>query len=227
VTHIDAQIGHFLYHLRAWDLDANSLIMFTADHGDMIGDHHLWRKTLPYEGSARIPFLVAPSAGMGIDGRQVTDEVVELQDVMPTLLDAAGAPIPDTVDGRSVLPLLRGESNGWRDYVLGEHPTPIGEMYYVTDGHEKLAWLSRQNRVLFFNLDDDPKEERDRATDPACADRVSLWKQRLIDELKPREMGHVEGDDLVALTGPPIRFSPNHEKYVVGEPEPRIPPWRA
>ncbi|MFQ5809762.1 MAG: arylsulfatase [Armatimonadota bacterium] len=227
VTHIDAQIGHFLYHLGAWDLADNTFVMFTSDHGDMLGDHHLWRKTTPYEGSARIPFIVCPPAGMGIDGRQAVDPVVEIQDVMPTLLDAAGVPIPDAVDGRSVLPLMRGDTAGWRDYILGEHTTALGETYYVTDGHEKLVWLSRQNRLLFFNLDDDPQEERDRASDPAAADRVSLWKQRLIDELHLRDMGHTDGDELVQLTGPPIRFGPNHDKYVAGEPWPRVAPWRA
>lgn len=227
VTHIDAQIGHFLYHVRAWDLDENTFIMFVSDHGDMLGDHHLWRKTLPYEGSARIPFIVCPAPAMELEGRQAIDQVVEIQDVMPTLLDAAEVPIPETVDGRSVLALLRGDIAGWRDYVHGEHTTPVGEMYYVTDGHEKLVWLARQDRLLFFSLDEDPHEERDRVSDPACAERVKLWKQRLIDELLPRDMGLSDGKELIPPTGPTIRFSPNHDKYVVGQPQPRIPPWRA
>src|SRR5690606_22893619 len=99
-------------------------VCFVADHGEMLGEHHLFRKGFPYEGSARIPFLLAgPGLGPGI----VRDEVVELRDVMPTLLDLAGLPIPDQVEGRSVAPLARGQRvDGWRPYLHGEH-TLLGQ----------------------------------------------------------------------------------------------------
>ncbi len=120
VTFIDHQIGMLLYELQAVGEAANTMIVFCSDHGDMLGDHHLWRKTYAYEGSARVPFIVRPPATMKLPGHQVVDQVVELRDIMPTLLEAAGAPIPASVDGRSVLPLLRGETAGWREYLHGE-----------------------------------------------------------------------------------------------------------
>ncbi|NUQ01247.1 MAG: arylsulfatase [Armatimonadetes bacterium] len=219
VTHIDHQIGLFLYELSALGLLDNSLIVFTSDHGDMVGDHHLWRKTYAYEGSARVPFIVRPPRSLGLEPGQVIDQTVELRDVMPTLLEAAGVEIPGTVDGASVLPLLRGETAGWRDYIHGEHCTcysPMQENHYVTDGHEKLIWLPRLDRVQFFNLDEDPLEEHDRAADPAYAERCERWRQRLIAELLPREDGLTDGERLLPPTGPPRQFSPNHEQYVVG-----------
>ena len=75
---------------------ANTWFIFASDHGDMVGDHHLWRKTYAYEGSSRIPFIVTPPKHHQVT-RQVTDEVIELRDIMPTLLEAAQLAILNTV----------------------------------------------------------------------------------------------------------------------------------
>lgn len=220
VTFIDHQIGMLLYELQAVGEAANTMIVFCSDHGDMLGDHHLWRKTYAYEGSARVPFIVRPAPSMKLPANQVIDQVVELRDIMPTMLDAAGVPTPESVDGCSVLPLLRGETAGWREYLHGEHSacySPQQENHYVTDGHEKLIWLPRNgNRVQFFNLDDDPLETRDLAAEPEAADRVDLWTSRLIAELEPRGMGLTEGGRLTAPSGPPVHLAPHHDQFVAG-----------
>ena len=219
ITQIDAQIGLLLYHLRHNKLYQNTLLMFVADHGDMVGDHDLWRKTYAYEGSARVPFLVKPPTSSGLPRGQVIDPVVELRDVLPTILETCGCDIPPAVDGQSVLPLLRGERDGWREYLHGEHSqcySPLQENHYVTDGHEKLIWLTRANRLQFFNLDEDPLEVHDLANEPSAADRVQWWKQRLIAELRPRDMGLTDGQELLAPIGPPVGLGPLHEQYVVG-----------
>lgn len=219
VTFIDHQIGLLLYELVAVGQLDNSLIVFTSDHGDMVGDHHLWRKTYAYEGSARVPFIVRPPKACGLPAGQVIDQVVELRDVLPTLLDVAGVPIPERVDGRSVMPLLSGQTDGWRDYIHGEHAacySRLQENHYVTDGHQKLIWLTRQDRLQFFDLDQDPDELHDLAGDPAHADQVARWTRRLIDELLPRDMGLTNGRELLAPTGPPVPLGPNHDRWVVG-----------
>ncbi|MCC7491603.1 MAG: arylsulfatase [Fimbriimonadaceae bacterium] len=217
VTCIDHQIGRLLYELQRLRLDQTTTIVFCSDHGDMLGDHHLWRKTYAYEGSARVPFLVRPAPVLGLAGGQVVEQPVELRDILPTLLESAGVPLPDLVDGRSVLPLLRGETAGWRDYLHGEHATcyhPAAEHHYVTDGCEKLVWLPRADRLQFFDLTADPLETRDLAADPASADRVARWTGRLVAELEPRGLGLVESGRLVAQTDRPVvRLSPLHERY--------------
>jgi arylsulfatase len=111
ISFIDEQIGMVLAALERRGLLEKTLILFTADHGDMTGDHHLWRKSYPYEASSRIPFLVRWPESPGVGGaRGVTiDRPVELRDVLPTFLDTAGAPAVEGLDGRSILPLLRGE----------------------------------------------------------------------------------------------------------------------
>ena len=111
ITFIDHQIGRVLYELRHRDPQAysNTLIIFTSDHGDMMGDHHHWRKTYAYEGSARIPFIVKyPDTWRDVERGMKYDHPVELRDVMPTLLDAAEVDIPASVDGRSLLDIARG-----------------------------------------------------------------------------------------------------------------------
>ncbi len=102
ISFIDTQIGRLVNCMRRYAAETmkNTWILFTSDHGDMQGDHNLWRKTYAYEGSARIPFIVVPPPGSSEKNRSVAEEVVELRDVMPTLLEAAGVPVPSTVDGQ-------------------------------------------------------------------------------------------------------------------------------
>src|ERR1035438_4440389 len=89
-----------------------TLIVFFSDHGDMLGDHHLWRESYAYAASARVPMLVRWPAGMPSARRGSSmEQVVELADVLPTLLDAAAAPAGRPLDGRSLLPLIGGKGD--------------------------------------------------------------------------------------------------------------------
>ncbi len=198
VTHIDYQLGHLMQRLRRELRDelSNTLWLFTSDHGDMQGDHHLHRKCYAYEGSARIPFVVRYPRGLDLP-TGTFERVVGLQDVMPTLLEAAGVAIPDTVKGRSVLGAIRGEA--WREFLHGEHsPCYAMEqaMQYLTDGREKYVYLPYTGEEQLFDLVNDREELRDLARDPANAERVALWRQRLIAILEPRGDGFVEDGKL-------------------------------
>lgn len=214
ISFIDTQIGRLLNWMnrrRSGSL-RNTWFVFTSDHGDMQGDHNLWRKTYAYEGSARIPFLVVPPEGAGLSPRPVAEEVVELRDIMPTLLEAAGVTIPETVVGRSLLPLLQAPAEAWRRYIHGEHShcySPEQEMQYVTDGRRKFIWLPRLDREQFFDLDEDPGETRDLIHDPSRAEEIATWRGFLVAELEKRNCGWAVDGRLV----PP------------GE-EPLISPWR-
>jgi len=192
ISFIDTQIGRLMNWMRKQgpDVRDNTWILFTSDHGDMQGDHNLWRKTYAYEGSARIPFLVVPPPGLGGSQRTCADEVVELRDVMPTLLEAASLSIPDTVDGRTVLPLLSAPASNWRQYIHGEHCTcysPDQEMQYVTDGKRKFIWLPRMGLEQFFNLEQDPGETCNLIDNPTCQDEIQTWRGYLVAELDNRD----------------------------------------
>ena len=196
ISHIDYQLGYLLEMVQG-GLDRNLMMVFTADHGDMLGDHNLIRKCYAYEGSARIPFVVKyPNS---VDAPAGTFEhPVGLQDVMPTILEATGTPIPDSVTGTSVLKAARGEP--WRDYVHGEHSpcySPDNAMQYLTDGKEKYIWFPVRGEEQFFDLANDRQELHDRAHDAAFADRVSLWRNRLIAHLGERGDGFSDGEKLL------------------------------
>ena len=197
MTHIDHQINRFLEVLQEFGLRDNTYVCFTSDHGEMMGDHHLFRKAYPYEGSARVPMILKGPPGSGIGRGQVADQVVELRDVMPTLLDIAGLPIPESVEGQSFLPLARGAAVEWRPYLHGEHTIFDQSAQWLTDGHEKYVWYSGTGVEQLFDLDRDPRELRDLAAKPEAAARVALWRARLIEELSGREEGFTDGKELI------------------------------
>ncbi len=218
ITFIDHQIGRFLYEFNRIDHAAlqNTVIIFTSDHGDMLGDHHHWRKTYAYEGSAKVPFIVAFPRDWNIEGGQVIDAPIELRDIMPTLLDAAGVPVPDSVDGESLIGLCKGEREGWRSFVQGEHTycyTKEQGMQYVTDGREKYIWFHHTGREQFFNLVDDPMECRNLADDPGMQERIDIWRRRLADINERR--GDPRGSEgrLVPQPSGAITLSPNYWKW--------------
>lgn len=201
ISFIDTQIGRLMNWLRRHpSVNSNTWIVFTSDHGDMQGDHHLWRKTYAYEGSTRIPFLIVPPQGArDRPVRGVVDEVVELRDVMPTLLAVAGVPDPGTMDGANLVPLLDGPAEAWRACIHGEHSTCYAEaqeMQFVTDGRRKFVWLPRIGVEQFFDLEADPGECRNLVDDPAAAEEVARWRGYLIAELDQRDCGWVQDGKL-------------------------------
>jgi arylsulfatase len=185
ISHIDHVIGRFIESYERWVPEPTWWI-FTADHGEMLGDHHLFRKTYGYEGSARIPFLVIPPAGVR---NPVSHAPVLLEDIMPTLLEAAGLPCPSRVEGRSVLPLLSDPAAPWRPYLHGEHSAcydPHTGIQYLTDGRIKYIWHTFSGREELFDLTQDRDELHNLAGDFLHRDLLKFWHDRMISELAPR-----------------------------------------
>ncbi|MFH1743279.1 MAG: arylsulfatase [bacterium] len=196
INHIDDQINRLLNPVNGVDsmTGGDTIIIFTSDHGEMLGDHYLWRKTLPYEPSARIPLLIRPPKRFGITSGAVVDAAVCLEDIMPTVLSMVGLEPPETVDGRNLAPLMRSPDIEWRPYVHIEH-APIH--HTLTDGKEKYIWFVNDGREQFFRLSEDPNEIHDLAARPNHADRVSYWRSLLVKELANRPEGFSDGRSLV------------------------------
>ncbi len=206
INHIDDQLNRLLNPVTGIDAATrnNTIIIFTSDHGEMLGDHYLWRKTLPYEPSARIPFLIRPPGHMGITPGTVLEEAVCLEDIMPTVLSMVGIESPDTVEGRNLLPLMRGENVEWRPYIHIEH-APIH--HTLTDGKEKYIWFVNDGREQLFNLDEDPDELRDLAARPKHTGRLAHWRNLLVKELANRPEGFSDGNSLIPGVSYPAVYS--------------------
>lgn len=216
IHHIDHQIGRLLTYLHSNQLFHNTLIIFVSDHGDMLGDHNLWRKTYAYEGSTHIPLIIKLPHSHGKNVSHVDDPVL-LQDIMPTILDTIGEEIPKTVNGLSLLSLLKGDGPLPREYIHGEHSTCYSEeqeMQYITDGKVKYIWFPRIGTEQLFDLKNDPYECNDLSQIDTYKDELLKWRQRMVNELKPRNAGLTDGTKLVCQKGKPFLVSPNYAKRI-------------
>lgn len=215
VTFIDEQVGLILKALEERGMLDNTLILFTSDHGDMLGDHHHWRKTYVNEGSARIPMIVRWPKGTGHDEKRGTKlgQPVELRDVLPTFIDAAGGKSPKELDGDSLLKLVRDPSAAWRPYIDLEHSQCYDETNRwngLTDGHWKYAFNAHDGSEQLFDLDHDPGELNDLASDAAHSDALKLWRGRLVEHLSERGEPFVRDGKLVPHEN--MLYGPNFPK---------------
>jgi arylsulfatase len=204
IEHIDHQIARMIWHGM---LPKNTVIAFASDHGEMLGDHQWLRKRNAFEPSARVPYLFKFPGGSDVPQEQVIDKPVELMDLMPTFLDIAGVDIPDSVDGDSLLPLMRDSSSEWRTFVHGECctvPSANSGMQYVTDGKRKLVWFPGKDEQLFFDLEEDPEEMHNLIDDPSRAREIAGWRGHLIAQLGDRPEGFTDGETLIKQDGPTL-----------------------
>lgn len=216
-TFIDDQVGRIIAELKARGMYDNSLIIFTSDHGDMMGDHHHWRKTYPHEGSSHIPFIVklpdTTAGGVKTAGGVTIDKCVGLQDILPTFLDAAGVAIPQSIDGASLIPLIN-DNPKWRQYILFEHSScyaPKSGWVALTDGKTKYIWYYNSGTEIMFDLTADPHELHNiAATDPA---KATKWRGRMATELKERGAQWVENGKLKIVSSE----SPLNKNYPVSK----------
>ena len=185
-TYIDHQLRLVIGMLREEGLLDNTIISLTADHGDMMGNHGLYAKGMFYEESAKIPFIMIPTADYAHLGHHTEDDrLVELCDVMPTLLDMAGIPIPDSVEGISLL------SDTRREYLYGEHFEDDRATRMIRSERFKLIYYPVGNRFQLFDMDNDPDELHNLANDPAYED--------VREELTEKLTSHLYGSDLELL----------------------------
>ena len=149
---IDDQIGAILATLDELGLRDETLIVFSADHGEMLGDHRLFQKNVPYEPAIRIPLI---ASGPGVSAG-VSDALTELVDVTATLLDVAGVAVPDGIDGRSLRPVLENPRLPHRDaVVICQEPSRTIRTRTHKFSHHVAGG---QNAEELYDLDADPNE---------------------------------------------------------------------
>jgi arylsulfatase len=203
IEQIDTEIAPLIAAFKARSEKAGRpwVIVFTTDHGEMMGDHGYFRKCEAYEGSANIPFIITGSKDLGFKPGVRTNQAVALQDLMPTLLALAGVKPPPSMDGVNLLPALCDDAKPTRAILHFEHSPCYSApqaFHALTDGHFKYIWRPMDGTEQLFNLDADPREEHDMSTVAADHDRLIEWRKQLIKRLVGRPEGFTDGDTLIA-----------------------------
>lgn len=199
ITHMDHQIGRLIQALYRERILEDTIILFLSDHGEMLFDHGLFRKVQPFQGSIRIPFLVRVGKNLTSSPQvPVCEDLVELRDVLPTLLCAAGAPAPDFTDGLNLIPALFNDPHPVREYLHGEHSGGQISNHYIVTQKDKYIWYSQTGKELYFRLQSDKNELHNKMGDESVKERAHMLKELLIRELEGREEGYSDGTKLIA-----------------------------
>lgn len=167
----DDQIGRILEALKKSGKADNTYIIFTSDHGLAVGHHGLLGKQNMYEHSMRVPLIID---GPGIKKDAKINARVYLQDIMPTTLELAGSKIPEWVEFKSLLPLIKGEKKQSYGRIYGKYKD-LQRM--IIKGDYKLIIYPQVPKYLLFDLKKDPDEMNDLANDPKYADTLKSLKK--------------------------------------------------
>lgn len=181
ITYLDEKIGQLLEVLEETGQRDNTVVIYTSDHGEMNGEHGMWRKSNFYEASARVPLQIS-WPGHFPAGRRIS-EVVSLVDVAATLAEIADVPQQIPMDGESLLCLMQGTDADWRDEAFSE---------YLAHGVARPTAMLRRGRYKFnyslgdppqlYDLSNDPNEFHDLAAEPAY--------QSVVEELQTQLLSH-------------------------------------
>ena len=221
IKQCDDQLGVLLDYLEESGRMDDTMIVLTADHGDYLGDHWLGEKDLFHEPSVKIPMIIYdPRAQADVTRGTTCDTLVESIDLAATFVEVAGGKVPDhIIEGRSLLPWLRGEVPVWREYAISEFDysaTPqcakLGleprdaRLFMVFDGRYKLMHAEGGFRPMLFDLRTDPEEFHDLAKGDAHQNEIdrlygylARWGRRLAQRVTKSE------DDIKAMRGRSLR----------------------
>jgi len=183
VASVDDNVGRLLDYLDKKGLSNSTIVIYTSDQGFFLGDHNWYDKRFMYEESLRMPFLVRwPGV---VAPRRVSEKMILNVDFAPTLLQAAGLPIPEDMQGRSFLPILKGdEPSSWRTsmyYRYYHYPQDhrVQPHYGLRTERYKLIYFNKIDQWELFDLQTDPHELRNIYADPAQAENVKRLKAEL------------------------------------------------
>jgi len=185
ITQIDYTLGLLFARMREMNLLDNTLIIFTSDHGDIMGDHRMGAKCNFLEGSAHVPMIVKPPARSALNGTRC-DQLVDLSDVMPTILETAGIEIPGDLEGKNLL-------------AAAQNPPPEKTFYgacagflCIMENSYKYQWSNAGGGELLFNMKNDPYEKTDLMKRSEEAGRISNFRSKLAGFCVKHNLAKVE-----------------------------------
>lgn len=211
IKQLDDHLGRLFEHMEQQGLMKDTLILFTADHGDFLGDHWLGEKELFYDTVQKVPFIVRdPRAEADATRGTVDSRFVEAVDVLPTILDTLGLPgASQRIEGRSLVPLLQGQAPEWRgftyselDYsfrearlLMGKTPQQARAFSIRNERWRYVYWLDAPEQL--YDLQADPDQMQDLGTQASHAVTRAELRTTLLDFLARRKHRTTVSDEFV------------------------------
>lgn len=186
ISHLDHRVGDIIETVKAEELYDNTIIVYAADNGLAIGSHGLLGKQDQYEHSMKVPLIIA---GAGIPQNQKNDALLYLYDIFPTLADLCGLPVPQDIDGKNFAPIIRGKESNIRHslYTVYRHTARA-----VRTKEWKLIWYPQRHYTQLFNLQKDPLEINNLASD-------STYHAKVAEMMILLEEWHKASDDTAEI----------------------------
>ena len=199
VSYVDAQVGRVLDALHKTGLDKNTIVVLWGDHGWHLGDHGLWCKHTNFEQATRSPLIISAP---GLSRGKQSEAMVESVDIFPTLCELSGVPVPDVLQGKSLVPLLRNPQAEGKAFAMSQYPRQNYRlMGYAlrTPRYRLVAWMKGEIRntgkfdpanivaLELYDYKNDPLETANLAKNPEYAEIV----KKLTGELQ----AYFENDD--------------------------------
>ena len=210
VSYQDQQVGRVLSALGETGRREDTIVIYTADHGDMLGDFGFFAKSCFYNGSVRVPLIVSGT------GKHESDALVGLQDILPTVAALTGIDIDEELDGRSLAPVLRGEPFEERDVFVSTCFDDPRQLFMAADKRFRYSYSQMGGIEELYDLENDPDELTDLVKEPACRDVLENLRTRLIRWLEEMEDASALRDGRLRICDDDILESAKFEPGTMG-----------
>ncbi len=217
IKQIDDQIGRLMEFLEKKGRLEDTMIVFTSDHGDYLGDHWLGEKELFHDMCVRVPMIIVDPDGAADATRgQTREDLVEMIDLAPTFIEAVGGSVPGhQLEGRSLMPLLRGDRpKDWRRYVISEYDfsyrlaridykIPIRDCHLTMVADERWTYIDAPGfPPMLYDRLEDPHEFIDRGRDPRCKAIRDQMREHLFEwATRRRQRTTISDEEIARRTG--------------------------
>lgn len=204
IAALDTCIGEILLALKNYQLEKNTILVFTSDHGDMLYSQSHQKKQRPWDESIKVPFLLRYPAVHGMSGR-IVDMSINTPDIMPTLLGLSDIKIPDTVEGTDFSGVIRGTERPNNDAVLISCPSPFGQFIRSRGGREyrglrthRYTYVRTLNGPwLLYDNKKDPYQLNNLCKNPKYAELQKRMEKLLSQKLKETNDEFLPGQDYI------------------------------
>lgn len=194
ITQLDYSLGRLFGSLREQNLFENTWLIFTSDHGEMLGDHHAGQKNLFFEGSAHVPMIIVPPKNSKLKRNVKIDTFAQMADIYPTIMEIAGIDISDeNLQGTSLLKL--DEERVFYGDTLHTH-------FSVMKDNIKLIYSRCGDHYLLFDLNNDKMEQKDLSKDPKWSETFKELKDMLFKHISKTVPSIIENDQYITIKEP-------------------------